>query len=153
MTKPLPSCFVIAPGATRVSRTEFQGKDQLTYRVEASYPARNILKLVTGRLRTLGWVGLKEYWLNPGLPSSLIRGWDYFEDQTTRPATSVRAWQADWENRRHDILVYILEYRCPDKLCASTAEIHDLRVTAIHVPADLAKQIKSSVSDANQKHR
>lgn len=150
---PPRSCFVIAPAATKIGHSIFQGKDQFWYSVQAPYPADDVLKLITGRLKGMGWVALKEDWLNPGLPSSHIRGWNYYEDQTTYPTTSVRVWGADWENRAHDILSYQLEYRCPDNLCASTAGLDDLRVIAIYIPAKLAKQIKSSISRERTEHR
>jgi hypothetical protein len=139
------SFFVVARGATEVKQNNSLGKDQIVYRIQAPYPAADVLRTITVRLEQRGWKPLKEAWLNPGLPSSHVRGWTYFEDDTTKPATSVRAWQGDWENNAHDILTYILEYRCPENLCSSTFDLHDLRVIAIHIPSDLAEQIKSSI--------
>lgn len=141
------SFFVVVPGATGVKRSIFQGKDQIIYNVQSEYPADDVLSKITARLKKLGWEPLKEDWLNPGLPSSHIRGWTYFEDETTTPATSVRAWGAEWENGAHDILEYHLEYRCPGKLCSSTYDLHDLRVVAIRVPADLAKRMKVGIPE------
>ncbi len=141
-----PSFFVVVPGATRVKQSIFQGKDQIIYHLQSEYPADDVLRTISVRLKNLGWEPLKEDWLNPGLPSSHVRGWTYFEDETTKPATSVRAWNADWENGAHDILTYILEYRCPGNLCSSTFDLHDLQLIAIRIPAGLAKQMKANVS-------
>ena len=141
-----PSFFVVVPGATGVKQSIFQGKDQIIYHLQSKYPADDVLRTISVRLKNLGWEPLKEDWLNPGLPSSHVRGWTYFEDETTKPATSMRAWNADWENGAHDILTYILEYRCPGNLCSSTFDLHDLRVIAIRIPANLAKQMKAAVS-------
>ncbi|MGD0215647.1 MAG: hypothetical protein ABSB87_20685 [Terriglobales bacterium] len=142
-----PSFFVVVPGATGVTQSIFQGKDQIIYHVQSEYPADNVLSTISARLKKLGWEPLREDWLNPGLPSSHIRGWTYFEDETTKPATSVRAWGAQWENGDHDILEYSLEYRCPGNLCSSTYDLHDLRVVAIRVPADLAKRMKAAIPE------
>ena len=139
------SFFVVVPGATGVKQSIFQGKDEIIYRVQSEYPANDVLSAISARLKKVGWEPLKEDWLNPGLPSSHIRGWTYFEDEATRPATSVRAWGAQWKNGAHDILEYNLEYRCPGNLCSSTYDLHDLRVVAIRVPADLAKRIKAAI--------
>jgi len=139
-----PSFFVVARGATEVKQNSSLGKDQIAYSIQAPYPAADVLGTITVRLKQRGWKPLEESWLNPGLPSSHVRGWTYFEDQTTKPATSVRAWQGDWENGAHDILTYILEYRCPENLCSSTLKLRDLHVTAIRIPADLARRIKTS---------
>jgi hypothetical protein len=141
----IPSFFVVVPGATKIKQSVFQGKDQITYRLQVEYPAGDVLEGIRLRLRQTGWHPLKEDWLNPGLPSSHVRGWTYFEDPTTKPATSVRAWNADWENGAHDILTYMLDYTCPDNLCSSTRNLYDLRVIAIRVPARLAAVMKSSL--------
>jgi hypothetical protein len=102
-----------------------------------------VLRTISTRLEQAGWQPLKEDWLNPGLPTSHVRGWVYFEDSTTQPSTSVRGWNGDWKNSAHDILTYMLEYRCPGNLCSSTRDLRDLRVIAIHIPADLAEQIRA----------
>jgi hypothetical protein len=141
------SFFVVPPGAIRVKQRIFLGKDQIIYNLQSEYPADDVLSTISTRLKRLGWRPLKEDWLNPGLPSSHIRGWTYFEDETTNPATSVRAWGGQWENSTHDILEYNLEYRCPGKLCSSTYDLHDLRVVAIRVPADLAKRMKATIPE------
>jgi hypothetical protein len=135
---------VVTSDATEVKQTKLRGHDQILYRVQVSYPAADVLRMISVRLKQLGWRPLNEDWLNPGLPSSHVRGWTYYEDETTKPSTSARVWGADWENSVHDILTYDLEYRCPGNLCSSTYDLHDLRVIAIHIPADLAKQIKAS---------
>lgn len=139
------SFFVVVPGATGVEQSIFQGKDQIIYHVQSEYPADEVLSAIRARLKKLGWEPLKEDWLNPGLPSSHIRGWTYYEDETTKPATSVRAWHADWENKTHDILTYSLDYTCPDNQCSSTLNLRNLRVFAIRIPADLATLMKASL--------
>jgi len=139
------SFFVVVSGATGVKQSAFQGKDQIIYHVQSEYPAGDVLDAIGVRLKKLGWEPLKEDWLNPGLPSSRVRGWSYFEDSTTKPATSVRAWHEDWENGAHDILTYMLDYTCPDNQCSSTLNLRDLRVIAIRIPADLAKRMKASL--------
>jgi hypothetical protein len=140
-----PDFFVVVPGATGFKQSIFQGKDQIIYHVETEYPADEVLSAITGRLKQLGWEPLKEDFLNPGLPTSQVRGWTYFVDSTMKPATSVHAWNGQWQNTSHDILTYILTYECPEDVCSSTANLHDLRVVAIRVPADLARQIKASI--------
>jgi len=137
--------FVVAPGATGVWQTTFQGKEQITYHIRSEYPAEDVVATIKERLKQLGWEPLKEDWLNPGLPSSLTRGWAYYEDFSTKPHTSVRSWNADWQNGSQDILAYMLTYTCPDNQCASTRDLYDLRVIGIHIPADLAKRIKASI--------
>ena len=140
-----PSFFVVVPQATDIKQSKFQGHDQLLYEVEAEYPASEVLRIINTHLKAGGWKPLKKDWLNPDIPSSHVRGWTFFEDRSTHPETSVSAWQADWTNDAGDILIYILEYRCPGELCLSTANLHKLRVMEIHLPAKLAEQTKRSI--------
>jgi len=145
----LRSFFVVVPSATGIKQSVFQGKDQIIYHVHAEYPADDVINAIKVRVRQLGWEPLKEDWLNPGLPTSQVRGWTYFEDWTTRPRTSVQSWNGEWQNQSGDILQYMLTYTCPDNRCSSTFNLQDmtdLKVIAIRVPADLAKRIKASVA-------
>jgi hypothetical protein len=59
---------------------------------------------------------MRQDYLNPGLPNSLVRDWLYYEDHATQPITSVQVWQVDWRRQR-EIVTYRLEYRCPT-ICA-----------------------------------
>lgn len=135
----LPAYLVVIPGAGNVKHQKSHGKDQLSYHIEAQYPAASLLKMIRGRLQRIGWKPLAQDFLNPGIPSSIVRGWGYHEDLATQPKTSVRVWQTDWENRAHDVVTYRLEYRCKDNLCSSTKNLTDLEVIAIYIPARLTK--------------
>jgi hypothetical protein len=143
-TESVPDYLVIAGSATNVKHIRAHGQDQVVYNVEAAYPASDVLKTINGRLERLGWIPLKEDFLNPGTPTSHVRGWQYFGDNSTEPRTSVRSWVSDWENTNHDILVYLLEYRCKDDLCSNTENLHYLRVVAVYVPSALAQQLKDA---------
>jgi hypothetical protein len=141
----LRACLLVTPGAANVKRSKSHGEDQLLYRVEAVYPAADVLRTITGRLKTMGWKPLEDF-LNPGLQSSHVRGWQYYEDQSKQPKTTVRVWQGDWQNVLGDIVTYRLEYRCGDNLCSSTRDLRNLEVIAIYIAADLAKHMKQSAS-------
>ena len=130
--KKAQSPFVIVQGAKNVARYDLAGgRRQLTYCVDAEYPAQSIIERIKRNLKTGGWTPTRQDYLNPGVASSLGRGWDYYEDHTTQPITSVRYWQVDWRRQR-EIVTYRLEYRCPDNLCASTRYLRDLQVIAIY---------------------
>lgn len=140
----LRSWMIVVPPAANVKTFKLAGpRDQVSYRIQAEYPAENVIQPIEWRLKQLGWKPLPEDFLNPGLPSSTVRGWQYYEDKTTKPVSSVRVWEADWQNDKGDIVTYHLEYRCTEKLCASTYDLRDLRVVAIRIPAKLVEQMKS----------
>jgi hypothetical protein len=143
----IPGYLVISDAATNVKHIHAHGQDQIVYNVEEDYPANNVLRTIALQLETLGWKPLKEDFLNPGQPSSHVRGWEYFVDESKYPTTSVRGWLANWENESHDVVTYALEYRCKEDLCSSTKNLHTLRVIGVYIPAALKEQLKEVVKD------
>jgi hypothetical protein len=130
--KEAQSFFIIASDAKNVACRKIAGdRRQLTYRVDAEHPAQKIIEGIKRNLGARGWTPMQQDYFNPGLANSLIRGWEYYEDRATKPTTSVQYWQVDWRRGR-EIVTYRLEYRCPDNLCASTRDLHDLQVIAIY---------------------
>jgi hypothetical protein len=124
--------FVVVPGAVDVTHYDLEGgRKRLSYRLEVEYPAQNVLDTIQRQLKQRGWVPLPHDYFNPGLKSSVVRGWDYYEDHATQSTTSVRVWQADWRHKS-ELMTYRLEYRCPDAGCASTRNLHEVRIIAIY---------------------
>ena len=146
-SEPLPSYFVVVAGAQNVKHRHFNGQDELFYTIESEYPADAVLNPIKANLAELVWKPLAEDYLNPGIPSSNVRGWDYFVDESTHPRTSVRSWLAQWQNANGDVMIYSLEYRCKDDGCSVTGGLHKLKVRAIYVPAELAKRMKKFASE------
>jgi hypothetical protein len=141
-TRTANSCLVLISGATNVKHYNLPGlRKQLSYHIQSPYPADEVLDTIKQKLQLDGWKPLRADFLNPKLPSSHVRGWDYYQDQATKPVTSVWAWQADWKNIKGEIVTYRLEYRCPDSICSSTENLRDLQVIAIYVPARQAEQM------------
>jgi hypothetical protein len=85
----------------------------VAYGLNEKYPARDVLSQIAGRLKKLGWEPLKEDWLNPGLPSSHVRGWAEYVDGTVKPERQVHAWQAEWKNGAGDVVAYSFQYSYP----------------------------------------
>jgi hypothetical protein len=141
--KVLRPCLVVAPGGTNVKDAKPNGQEQLSYRIQSPFPADDVLHAIAGRLESLGWRPLEEDYFNPGLPSSHVRGWQYFLDATTQPRSSARTWVGQWENDTHDIVDYMLEYRCAEDLCSSTRDLHDLQVLVIYIPAELKSRLRN----------
>jgi hypothetical protein len=115
------------------------GRQQLTYTTETEYPAEDVLSFFRAELEKRGWKPLPQDFLNPDIPSSLKRGWTFFEDHTQKPWTGVYAWAADWENGPHDLTSYILKYESPTN---STHDLKNLQVIALYIPAEMAAKMK-----------
>ena len=130
-----PKALVALPSASNSTCKYVFGKTQLVYRVDVEYPADGALKTIYAKLRQQGWRPLKRDLLNPSIPSSHVRGWQQFEDDTTNPKTTVHAWQTQWMNQQKDIVEYMLEYRYP---LGQTPDLHTLLVVALFVRAPVA---------------
>jgi hypothetical protein len=130
-----PEALVALPSASDTTCKYVFGKTQLVYRVDVEYPADGALKTIYAKLRQQGWRPLKRDVLNPSIPSSHVRGWQQFEDDTTNPKTTVHTWQTQWMNQQKDIVDYMLEYRYP---VGQPPDLHTLLVVALFVRAPVA---------------
>jgi hypothetical protein len=62
----------------------------------------------------------------------------------------VYAWNADWENGSHDIVVYALRYESPDN---STRNLKNLQVMALFIPADIAAKMKHDAENSKSERK
>jgi len=138
-----PKSLIVLPSASDLQYVLFQGRPQLSYTVYVDYPAESVLETISNRLHATGWTPLKSDFWNPSIPSSLVRGWQQFEDATTKPRAMVNSWMAQWENAHHDIVSYSLEYRYP---VDSKSDLCTLRVLAMFVPASIAAKMPKADS-------
>lgn len=101
--------LLMAPleGATEIQR----GSDDVVYRLEAAFPARQALETLSKRLSDNGWRALETDILNPGIPTSNKGGWTNFVDGRTTPERRVYQWFGEWANRRGDVVMLVLVYR------------------------------------------
>jgi len=143
--------LVVAPSAKSPKYLKYQdGRQQVIYSTESEYPADDVLSFISAELKKRGWTPLPHDFLNPEIPSSHQRGWTFFEDHTQKPWTGVYAWNADWENGSHDIVVYVLRYESPDN---STRNLKNLQVIALFIPADIAAKMKRDAANSTGERR
>lgn len=84
----------------------------IQYELTIAYPAAELLEHIRRQL-TAEWTPRDEDLLNPGIPTSHVRGWTQHGDMTTSPPSWVHSWSAEWQNATSDILSYDLHYRYP----------------------------------------
>jgi hypothetical protein len=118
LTPPPKSAEVaLAPiqGAAGVSRAGGAYESfHVTYSLASDYPAANVINEISSRLATLGWRPLKEDWLNPGTPSSHVRGWrEMTVDREGSGRVHLDNWLAQWENDAGDIVIYDFRFSYP----------------------------------------
>ena len=129
--------LIVLKGASNVHYHKVYGQDQISYKIFNKHPAKDTISELNTRLESKGWKPLKENWLNPGVPTSHIRGWVSYIDGTTNPELKVHSWHSDWKNENKDILTYALMYSYPNK---GKPNMSELNVIGIFIPNDLAKK-------------
>lgn len=137
--------LLVVPGAQKVNFTRFQGSDQVTYTLSAPYPADEVISYISDELGAKGWEPLNYDLLNPGIPTSHVRGWTSFGDMTTTPHTVVYQWMAEWEDTLQDIVLFNLEYRWPK---GGAADWQNLRVFGAYYPANIAEEMRKLAEEA-----
>ena len=138
--------LVIVPGARDPQFRKYaDGRQQVVYTIHADYPAKDVLAYISAKLHNTGWKPLRYDFLNPHMPSSLVRGWGQFDDTTQHPPVTVRQYMVDWRDRAHDVTRYGLEYRHP-------SDPKMLRVIAMYMPADVANKVKRADKAAFRQH-
>ena len=106
------AALVAPPKARELVRQKEHGMDTVQYRVTEPYPADATLSFIRSAVEARGWRTLKEDFLNPGLPSSHVKGWGTVIDGTVTPNQTRHSWHAQWTNRHGDMLLYHLDYHC-----------------------------------------
>jgi hypothetical protein len=91
-----PDALIVLPGALEVHDTD-ENECTVLYQLNEKYPALPIIQTIQGRLEAAGWRPLVDNFLNPGSPTSLVRGWESHEDRTQGRATQVYQWVGQWE--------------------------------------------------------
>ena len=143
--------LVVVPGVSHPRFRKYaDGRQQIVYIVHANYPAKDVLAYISAELSNQGWKPLRYDLLNPQMSSSIVRGWEQFEDSTQHPPIAVHQWMADWTDRSRNITTYELEYRYtyPD---SNPSEMKLLRVVALYIPAAVASKMRQKQA-APQKH-
>jgi hypothetical protein len=120
-----PDALIVAPESTNVEFIKLGPLWQVYYDVKAPYPAEDVLHWLREQLARRGWQPLNEDFLNPGLPSSHVTGWQSFGDYSTKSTRAVHQWLAQWQDANGAVVVYALQYR--------TTEIGTLDLVTLHV--------------------
>lgn len=146
-----PTALIMLPGARDLLQSEEGGVQKMSYKLIQKYPAKAALNSISAGLSSQGWKPLKEDFLNPGLPSSHVRGWGDFTD-SSRPGgrQEVRQWIGDWRNAKGDVVNYGLQYRWPSD---KPKDLDTLHVAASLVPAQTAKEMRDYIIKETEKQK
>jgi hypothetical protein len=136
--------LIVIKGAKDIKYYNLHGTEQVSYRVSMAYPAGTALVEISERLKARGWEPLTESFLNPGLPSSHVTGWGWFEDGTKPFHPWIYQWLADWKNNNGDILSFVLRYESINKK-AILLKNNNLQIYGIFTTASLAEADREAI--------
>ncbi len=132
------------PGATEVKAVGGDGVFEVSYVVDSAYPAADVLAAIAASIPP-EWTPRSEDSLNPGLPTSHVRGWGDHENLTTTPESWAHTWQSEWQNQAGDVLSYNLIYTSTGPFPAighlPAPDNSKLRVAAQVVPRGIHEQM------------
>jgi len=133
--------LIVLDGASAVEhgRGAF-GSLYVAYALAEAYPARNAIERISSRLGDRGWTPLEVDWLNPGLPSSIVHGWDEFYDNTGNSLQHVYQWSAEWRDSAGNLVAYSLRY---SYLARQPPELGRVWVNGLWYPAASVKTMQS----------
>jgi hypothetical protein len=142
------SVMVPCPGARNVHSGSRDGTEQLTYHVDARFPAEGIISWISQQMKNGGWRPLDRDFLNPGSSWPQMREWQEFLASPTNRKSCVHQWLGDWIDGRGNIVRYALRYQEPG---CDTSHLKDLEVAVVYLPADVAKKAVRNVEQFRMK--
>ena len=133
--------LIVLGGATQLHRDPgAYGSYHVAYALAEKFPAPKAIQQISSRLKALGSTPLENDWLNPGLPSSHVRGWTDFADGTMTPMRHVHQWGAQWQNRAGNIVDYTLRYSYPE---TGSPDLQSLWINGSWYPAAGVKAMQA----------
>ncbi len=134
------NALVVLDGATKISREGgYGGSYQVGYEIVEKHPAADAIQQISARLHALGWKPLRDDWLNPGIPSSHVRGWTDYQDASVKPSRHIHLWLAQWKHAAGNVVVYSLRYSYP---WDGKPNLRSLRVSGSWYPAATVRSMQ-----------
>jgi len=136
--------FYVFPTAATISSGLYGGRSQLEYHVQAKYPAREVIRWISDKLKTAGWQTVDYDVLNPEIRPSQARQWLKIIDGHRSHELYVQSWGGYWRDRAGNFVMYAFRYSDPSEC---TDHLTDLEVNAAYLRAE---DVRSLVHDTGQ---
>ncbi|HEY0158043.1 MAG TPA: hypothetical protein VGF28_12220 [Thermoanaerobaculia bacterium] len=132
------------PGSKVLKSGERGAASHVAYEVAVPYPAEPVLEFIRGRLPPR-FRPRNEDFMNPGVPTSHVRGWTDYADHSRKPHSWVHHWAGEWEDSGGNILSYDLMYRSPGAESGGQPTSRQLQVMGNYFPREQVDAIKESL--------
>ena len=140
--------LIVFPDAENVIYSKMNENDAVVYNVSIEYPAPNVVSYLSRHLENMGYRPLRESYLNPGIPSSHVRGWTGYRDISVTPEKRVRQWLAEWQNEDGNLVFGALRYENP---VGREEDLTNLKVFVSYYPASVAKAMLEASAEDREK--
>ena len=148
-----PAALIVLPNAMDVEFGNDGPLASVSYRLKTRYPASQAISQLNTALVEKGWAAMSYDFLNPDVPSSLVRGWERFVDTTGEEPVLVLSWSTPWTNvETGEIVAFTLRYSSP-KMAAedlpkpdSEMYLEDLSVVGVYLDAQAASEFRPGAS-------
>lgn len=143
--------LVVYPSAKGVQRSGKIGESEhLSYHVAVSYPATNVIDLISGKLQRAGWKPLAYNYFDPKTYAAGMRKWGYYLESLKHPDVCIHTWIGDWKDDSGDVVRYMFLYR--GRGCG-TSDLTEIKVIGLYVPAAAARQMRATVQRLRDESR
>jgi hypothetical protein len=150
-TKELPAILRPPPGALSVEQSVYPGRGAgVSYTMKMPYPAAGLVPDVEQRASSLGWLSMKEDYMNPGIPTSSVRGWTSYVDLSKGGRAAMHQWQSQWRNKDGALLTYSFWYRTESVAGDSAPAVPDndnLHVSAEVIEREVFERMRAHLAD------
>jgi hypothetical protein len=108
----------------------------------APVPAQEQIGQVLAHMAQHGWTAQGEDALNPGIPTSTVRGWTSYIDARHPSRTRRYVWTGEWRNAQGDLASYVFSYVIPEN---GAEALSRMQVYSNVVEAEAERQIEAQV--------
>lgn len=134
-TQECSPALVVLPEARNVRCETSPEQQELVYEVSEPWPATQAIETIKNTLQAQGWKPILNDFLNPGVPSSHVVGWQSYQEDDSR----VRQWLGQWNNEQGQVAWYALTYRTAQE---GEVALMDLKVQAVLLEASVANVLQ-----------
>jgi hypothetical protein len=128
-----PDALVVLEASTEVRFSKVGDTSQVNYTVRSEYPADDLVSQLNSILVRMGWSLMSDSFFNPGIRSSLTRGWVDYVDLAGTEEQIVHRWSAHWTNQKGEVVQFTLRYSCPKSATTGLEDKPDcLELVSVH---------------------
>jgi hypothetical protein len=139
----LSADLIVWRGATKIRSGAKSGVENLSYTLNMSYPAPDLIASIAMDLASRGWRPTENSWHNRAEASDYVSGWEEFVavSRAGGKGRYLAQWWAQWRNSQGDVLDYLFAYQSPSEVFTNRTELY---VQATRMSASVAASAEAN---------